>query len=103
MKEVAKEYDFLITTGVADPNPTTILEAMAWGFPVICTPQSGYYENEYITNVFHNDIEESICVLEKLQKAPEEYLVNVALRAREKVKAKYNWHRFSDRVLKNLF
>ncbi len=91
MSEIAKEYDFFITTGRADPNPTTILESMAWGFPVICTPQSGYYETPYLKNVFHDDIGKSLAVLNEMQLKSEEDLLGIANRAREVVNDKYNF------------
>ncbi len=102
MSEVAKHFDFFITTGVADANPTTILESMAWGFPVICTPQSGYYETEYLKNVFHEDIEKSIGVLHELQFMEENELITMADKARAVVETEYNWDKFLNTIWKTL-
>ena len=82
MQQIAERFDFFITTGVADPNPTTILESMSWGFPVICTPQSGYYETTYLRNVYHDNIPRSLEVLDELQYAKEEDLMAMANEAR---------------------
>jgi len=41
----------MLTVGSADANPTTILEAMAWGLIPICTPTSGYMGIPSIPNV----------------------------------------------------
>jgi len=99
MRHVAEEFDFFITTGVADPNPTTILEAMAWGFPVICTPQSGYYKKEYLNNVFLDDIGGGVEVLRRLQYQRESELMEMADRARAVVQEQYSWDRFTDGIL----
>jgi len=102
MRKVALEYDFFITTGVADPNPTTILEAMAWGFPVICTEQSGYYQTDCITNVFLNDMEKSVGVLKRLQYADSEELLRMSKLGVDTVKSKYGWERFTDTILSSI-
>ncbi len=39
VRRLAQKYDFFVNTSISDANPTTILEAMAWGFPVACTPE----------------------------------------------------------------
>jgi glycosyltransferase involved in cell wall biosynthesis len=49
MAALANQFDFFINTSISDANPTTILEAMAWGFPVACTPGSGYHKIPAIT------------------------------------------------------
>ena len=98
MKSVAERFDFFITTGIADPNPTTILESMAWGFPVICTPQSGYYETSYLRNVYHGDIDKSLETLRELQFAPEEVLRRMADEARRTVETEYNWENFMSTI-----
>ena len=41
-RERIAAFDFMLTVGKADANPTTILEAMAWGLIPVCTAQSGY-------------------------------------------------------------
>lgn len=102
MKEVSQNFDFFITTGVADPNPTTILESMAWGFPVICTPQSGYYETTYLRNVYHDDIAKSLETLRELQFAPEEELKRMADDARISVETNYSWDKFISTIFATL-
>lgn len=102
MERVAQDYDIFITTGLADPNPTTILESMSWGFPVICTPQSGYYETEYIKNIYHDDIEKSIAILEKFQLMEEEELMEISNKARRIVENFYNWNKFCNTIWETL-
>lgn len=102
MKRVADDFDFFISTSVADPNPTTILESMAWGFPVVCTPQSGYYETPYRRNIFHADMDRSIDVLTQLQFADEGELHGMADEARRVVERDYTWDIFGDRIYSGL-
>ena len=102
MAEVGKQYDFFISPAKADPNPTTILESMAWGFPVVCTPQSGYYGRDYRKNIYLDDIAESVNVLNKLQYADERKLILMADEAREIVVADYSWDKFTSTVIQKL-
>jgi len=102
MQQIAEQFDFFITTGRADPNPTTILESMAWGFPVICTPQSGYYETSYRRNVYYEDIPRSLEVLRELQYAAEENLIRMAEEARVAMEKEYNWDKFLSTIFSTL-
>ncbi len=92
------DYDFFITVGDADCNPTTILEAMAWGLIPICTPQSGYDEELGICNVPLNDIGGVQAILRKLQQCSEESLFNIQVHNWERLEKHYNWDRFAEQV-----
>lgn len=92
MEKVALDYDFFVSPSVADANPTTILEAMAWGFPVLSTKQSGYYESPAITNIFLDDVEKTIDVLKRFQSMDEVELKNMTEIGRSLVEEKYNWN-----------
>jgi glycosyltransferase involved in cell wall biosynthesis len=102
MSNIAEKYDFFVSPAMADPNPTTILESMAWGFPVACTRQSGYYETEYRKNIFLDDISTSIQVLRDLQYEGEDKLANMAKKARKVVESEYTWGRFTENIIKKL-
>lgn len=102
MSKVAEDYDFFISPSLADPNPTTILESMAWGFPVVCTPQSGYYETEYIRNIYRNDFNKSVEIIKSLQVLNEAELFKWSKLARQVVENDYNWGRFTRKILKNI-
>lgn len=103
MSQIAEEYDFFISPSKADPNPTTILESMAWGFPVICTPQSGYYGTFFRKIIYLDDLDKSIAVLNELQTLDEYELQVMADRGREAVERDYNWERFTSIIIENLF
>ena len=102
MAELGSTYDFFVSAARVDPNPTTILESMAWGFPVVCTPQSGYYETAYRANIFLDDYARSVAVLRRLQYSGEAELVRMANEARVVVETEYNWHRFTSIIVHHL-
>lgn len=102
MIKISEEYDFFISPSSADPNPTTILESMAWGFPVLCTPQSGYYETDYRKSIYINDMAKSINALTELQYADEKELMTMANKAREIVETDYNWNKITSTIIQRL-
>jgi len=102
MREVAREYDIFVSPSIADPNPTTILESMAWGFSAVCTPQSGYYETDYLTNIPADDADAGVKVLLQLQEEDESRLAERARMGREAVESRYSWGIFTDTVVKEL-
>jgi glycosyltransferase involved in cell wall biosynthesis len=102
MSKVASECDFFITMGISDANPTTILEAMAWGFPVSCTPQSGYYNMSEINQMSTTDMDHNLKMINKLQSASEEELYAQASSARSLVETRFTWDRFLDTLMVNL-
>lgn len=99
MAQVAEECDFFITMGISDANPTTILEAMAWGFPVLCTPQTGYYDMPELNPVSTTDMARNLEVLHRMQHAPEEELLAQADAARRLVERHFTWERFTRTVV----
>lgn len=99
MSQIAKEYDFFVSPAKADPNPTTILECMAWGFPVVCTPQSGYYATPYRHNIYLDDLSSSVSVLQQLQYLDEDLLLNMANFARDVVASDYSWEILCNKII----
>jgi glycosyltransferase involved in cell wall biosynthesis len=99
LRRLAEECDVVVTMGVSDANPTTILEAMAWGFPVCATPESGYHRTPELTLLSTTDMAHNLRVLERMQEAPEAELLALADGARRRVEAEYGWDRFLATVL----
>lgn len=99
-RQLVSQYDFMLTVGCADPNPTTILEAMGWGLIPVCTPQSGYVGYPSIPNVPLNDLPAAMNVLNELQHMPEERLLEMQAENWRLLDAHFNWDRFSNQVLK---
>jgi hypothetical protein len=99
---LADTYDFFVNTSLSDANPTTILEAMAWGFPVACTPESGYYNMPTITTLSTTDIDMNTRLLTELQYAPEERLRQISLEGRRLVETHYSWDRFCSTIWREI-
>ena len=99
LQRLAAECDFLLVPGVSDANPTVVLEAMAWGFPVACTPQSGYRNIPAILPLSVTDMRHNLAMLDMLQEADERDLVARADGARALVQSHYTWERFERRLL----
>jgi glycosyltransferase involved in cell wall biosynthesis len=98
MSGVAEDFDIFVNTSVSDANPTTILEAMAWGFPVACTPQSGYYKMPSLVPLSTSDVEGNARALQRLQYAEEAELRSLADANRRLIETTYTWERFCSTV-----
>lgn len=99
MERLAAEVDVFLTMGISDANPTTILESMAWGFPVACTPQSGYYQMDEIRELSTTDMDQNLRVLDYFQSADEAELLRQADRARSLVETRFTFERFTRTVV----
>lgn len=99
VRRLADEADVFVTMGVSDANPTTILEAMAWGFPVCSTPESGYHHMPELRALSTTDMAHNLAVLDRLQDAPEAELRAQADAARRRVERDFGWDRFLATVL----
>ena len=98
-RKVVSEYDFLVTVGKADGNPTTILEAMSWGLIPVCTPQSGYEGYESIINIPLGDAAGSVRILRNLQEVPESTLHRYQLANWHLLEDHFNWDRIGRDVI----
>jgi glycosyltransferase involved in cell wall biosynthesis len=102
MERLAAECDVYVTMGISDANPTTILESMAWGFPVACTPQSGYYKMREIKELSTTDMAHNLAVLDYFQGAGEGELLQTADRARSLVETSFTFERYTRTVVDTL-
>lgn len=98
-RALVAEHDFLLTVGVGDANPTTVLEAMAWGLIPVCTPLSGYAGRSGIVNVPAGDAEAAASVLRLLQERPEAELLALQAANDADLDGHFNWDRFTDQVV----
>lgn len=94
-----RNYDFLITVGSSDANPTTILEAMAWGLIPVCTPTSGYSGFQGIINLPLNDASAVVSIINDLQMVPESDLEKMRKANDDLLKDHFNWDRFISQVV----
>jgi glycosyltransferase involved in cell wall biosynthesis len=97
-REIVAAHDFLLTVGISDPNPTTVLEAMAWGLIPVCTPQSGYSDYPDIPNVMPGDLAGAVTVLRGLLAAPEAQLEAMRERNWQMLDTHFTWDRFAGQV-----
>ena len=101
-KKLIKEYDFLITVGSADANPTTILEAMAWGLIPVCSVQSGYEGFSGIRNIPIDNIDAAVKIINELQYVSEEQLNKWQQENLAELDRHFNWDRFCGQVLNEI-
>lgn len=101
-RQLVAEYDFLLTCGRSDANPTTILEAASWGLVTICTPQSGYYNEDWFVNIPLYQVGKASAILNDLSICPEEKLRVLQQKARQTLESHYNWQRFCRQVHQSL-
>ncbi|MFN3979841.1 MAG: glycosyltransferase, partial [Caldilinea sp.] len=80
-------------------NPTTVLEAMAWGLIPVCTPQSGYVGYPSIINVPLDDPEGAAIVLRRLQSLPDTELFQLQAANWRLLDEHFNWDRFASQVI----
>lgn len=98
ISEVAKEYDFFINLSTFDAQVTTVLEAICWGFPVLCTPQSGY-EEDCIIKMSTDDLEFNIDQIKKAQQMDDVELSNLINNSKDVIDKKYSWNTFNQTVM----
>lgn len=94
-KDLVSQFDFLMMTGNADSNPTTILEAMAWGLLPICTPTCGYEGIRGITNVPNDDAPAAAAIVRRLLYTDESDLIATQSANWQLLEKHYNWDRFA--------
>lgn len=95
-------YDFLITVGSADANPTTILEAMSWGLIPMCTVTSGYDNELGIVRIPNKDTDLACRVIDEWQFAEEDRLREIQQHNINRVNEHFNWERFCSQVEKEI-
>jgi len=98
-RDLLAQFDFLLTVGNADANPTTILEAMAWGLIPICTPTSGYAGIPSIPNVPADDAAAAAAIVRQLISANESDLIGMQSTNRRLLEDHYTWDRFAAQVV----
>jgi glycosyltransferase involved in cell wall biosynthesis len=98
-RAILGSFDFMVTVGRADANPTTILEAMAWGLVPVCTPQSGYSGIPSIVNVPLDDPKGAARILAELNELPDDQLLAMQAENWRLLDEHYNWERFASQVI----
>jgi glycosyltransferase involved in cell wall biosynthesis len=98
-RDLVSGFDFMLTVGKADANPTTILEAMAWGLIPVCTPTSGYEGMSGIANVPLGDAPAAAAILRGLLAADDSELLAIQSENWRQLDRHYTWDRFAAQVM----
>ena len=72
---------------------------MAWGLPVACTEESGYFEKSII-KLKTNDIEFNLKQIEYLQNLEDDILRNLVSENQILLKEKFSWNNFNSELEK---
>lgn len=97
IRQICAEYDFFVTMGDNDANPTTLLETAAWGLIPFCTETSGYYDRYPFPGLTGN-LSRDWATMDRWQRATDYELSAESERLREIVARDYNWTRFCETV-----
>jgi|CXWL01.1.fsa_nt_gi glycosyltransferase involved in cell wall biosynthesis len=100
--KIVSECDIFINTSHSDANPTTLLEARAFGIITACTKESGYYNDPFFTELYLNDLQRSVSAIRGLLNVPSEALLDRAKASRAEIETKYTWDRFGETVWNEL-
>jgi hypothetical protein len=92
-------HDCLLMTSDADANPTTLLEAMAWGLVPMATQRCGYLDEPGIAALPLANVAAGCAALRTLDWLPDAELKRRASFNRQRVQQHYHWERFGQRVL----
>jgi glycosyltransferase involved in cell wall biosynthesis len=98
LAEIARAFDFIIAPGRNDANPTTILEAAAWGFLPISSDKSGWGPDISVIIPF-GDVNKSKAIIDEWLNVEEKVLLAGAIMNRKRVENKYNWQIFTRKIL----
>jgi len=102
-QKIIDDCDIMINTSISDANPTTLLESRAWGLITACTPQSGYYNDPFFTELDLGDLKKSREALRYLlHDASNEELMVRAIKSRKEIEDKYTWENFCGTVWREL-
>jgi hypothetical protein len=97
-RAMLSRFDFMVTVGSRDCNPTTILESLSWGLIPVCTPQSGYDHTPGIVNVPLDDPQEAARVLKTLQHCPDAELQRLREQGEDMLGRHFHWDRLYAQV-----
>ncbi len=102
MAKIAEVYDVFVNCSTADPQATTILEQMCFGFAVACTPESGYTYDSVIP-LSTTDTIFNVKQLLKLQNLDQEILLEWSKKNREYARLFHHWEAFSKEIMKYIY
>lgn len=100
--KLIKQMDFMITMGIRDANPTTVLECASLGLISVCPAGSGYYETDGVYNICGNDIKKAIKTINTLNHLPNSILEKKRASMDALISKRYTWRNFSVKVMNEI-
>jgi glycosyltransferase involved in cell wall biosynthesis len=100
-RESLSHFDFVISPGRSDANPTVLLEAMSLGLIPICTKESGYDDPAHFYSLRYGKVSEAEILLDDLQSLATEELVQRQNQNFTFVET-YSWDRFTSTVCEKI-
>jgi hypothetical protein len=94
---LCKEYDFFLSMGRFDANPTTLNETASWGIIGACTTGSGYWPNAPYLEL-RDDLQWNLELIDRLQNMDETDLNAHAAKLREIQEQDYTWDKLVNTV-----
>lgn len=95
---LCRDYDFFISMGRFDANPTTLNETSCWGLIGACTTGSGYWPNEPFWELRQDDMVFNLEQIDRWQHLPEYELRERSLAMRRLQETNYTWDRLNNVV-----
>lgn len=92
-------YDFLLTCGRSDSNPSTIFETSAWGLIPIAPKTCGFYEDDWLVNIPLDDFAAASGILRALNNAPEDELMARQAAGFRQLDQTYTWDRAAQQMI----
>lgn len=91
-------FDFMITVGDHDANPTTILESLSWGLIPVCSPQSGYEGTPGMVNIPLGNTAAAAQVITHLQHCDDAELQGLRAAGERQLHEHFHWGRFHAQI-----
>lgn len=101
-RALASRYDFMITVGSGDANPTTILEAISFGLVPVCTVTSGYKDIPGIITI-SSELKSAIETIEYLQILNDSELYALQEMGVATLNLNHGWDRFCKTIESLIF
>ncbi len=98
LSKLAENIDVFVSTSTADAQATTILEQMAAGFMIACTPESGY-EHDSIVKLHVSDTNFNCHQIDNIQKMDSAELQYYSQANRKLVETEYSWDQSMNQVV----
>ena len=90
---LCNQYDFFVTMGRYDANPTSLCETSAWGLMPFCTPTSGYWPGQPFAALQTDNLLFNLTQLETFQYMPEHKLIEWQTSIRDVIIRDFTWER----------